>query len=155
MNSININGLGNLNNLCSASCTNFKAAPSVTENTLPEQHDMVSLGQNMPDANDTSISFSEVKITAENTKQASEISHAPVNTVSKQNNSVDAGNGLRATMSNLGVLTMLDDPTSVASADQIKENQFSEANEMQNTLAMLNLNSMESILSEGLIALND
>ena len=154
MNSININGLGNLNNLCTNACTNFKAAQPVPENTLPEQHDMVSLGQNMSDVSGTSPDFSDVKDNHAASAPAANSAPAPASPSPQQNKSVDAGNGLLATMSNIGVLAMLDDPSTVAGIDQVQENQFSEANEMQNTLSMLNLNSLESILSDGLIALN-
>ena len=154
MNSININGLGNLNNLCTTACTNFKAAQPVPENTLPEQHDMVSLGQNMSDVSGASPDFSDVKENHATSAPAADSAPAPANTASQQNKSVDAGNGLLATMSDIGVLAMLDDPSTVAGIDQVQENQFSEANEMQNTLSMLNLNSLESIISDGLIAIN-
>lgn len=154
MNSININGLGNLNNLCATQCTNFKAAQPLPESTLPEQHDMVSLGQNMADISSPAPDFSDVNSTPSIPASSADSAPVSANVVAKPNNSVDAGNGLRATMSDIGVLAMLDEPSTVSGVDLVQENQFSEANEMQNTLSMINLNSLESILSDGLIALN-
>lgn len=146
-----INGIGSLGNLCNVSgCNNFTQLRPQAESTVPEQRDMVSLGQETPEQETSFPSMVGVGVSSEKVADYGTVTTSEKAPVAVTSNSVDAGNGLRATMSDLGVLTLLDDPA-IESLDQCGGISDTVAVSQQNTLAMINLNSMDSILSNGLI----
>lgn len=148
-----INGIGSLGNLCNVSgCNNFTQVRPQAENTVPEQRDMVSLGQETLDQEASFPSMVGVGVSSEEVADYGTVTTTEKAPVAVASNSVDAGNGLRATMSDLGVLTLLDDPA-IESLDQCGGISDSLAVSQQNTLAMINLNSMGSILANGLISM--
>lgn len=148
-----INGVGSLGSLCNVSgCNTFAPVRPQEENSIPEQHDMVSLGQS---TSEQGLAFQNLVCDSESSPQVAQPSRQSVvakSSTSVNSNSVDAGNGLRATMSDLGVLTLLDD-SAIASLDQVSDVASTDLASQQNTLAMINLNSMDSILEHGLVSM--
>ena len=155
MNSININGVGNLSSLRGVACANYAAMSNEPENSVPnEQHDMVSLGQDTPDMASADVRLNGISdhsfAAADKAAEASRCSSSAAKT-----HSPEVNNDMRATLMNdLGVLTMLDDP-SIEAVGQINSIDTAGSAELQNTLAMVNINGMDSILQNGLIAFGE